>query len=90
MQGPVKVHRYEPGWGLKVGFPRDQVVSQLDDRFVSVRRPVLRPWMPVVERRCDSAMCTYEYTEEEGYRSHACFSFKDGCVNRVDWVYWVD
>ncbi len=83
----VTDRRYELGRDLKVGTPKEHVIRLLGGKFVPLRQPDLRSWMPAADRECGSDVCTYEYTDQY---SHVYFSFKDGRVSRVDWVFWVD
>jgi hypothetical protein len=43
--------------------------------------------MPHAGEECGGDVCTYEYTDE---LSHVYFTFRDGRVSRVDWVFGVD
>lgn len=79
--------RYKLGQGLSVGIPRDDVIHLLGDKFVPLSQPVLRRWMPPAAPECGSDVCTYKYTD--GY-SYVYFSFKDGHVSRVDWMFDLD
>lgn len=86
----VTSRRYELGWGLRVGAPMEDVTHLLGDKFVPLRRPDLRPWMPTANGECGSEVCTYGYTDDDLGENHVYFSFSEGRVSRVDWVFWVD
>ena len=82
---------YRVKWGLGVGSTKEEVRRVLGPGFTALPAPESRLGSPAGGRPCGESdgNCTYRYAASE-QTSHVYFSFRDGRVERLDWVFWVD